>query len=28
LPYRGKKHRWTVPLPADLANTLEFLALH
>jgi len=28
LPYRGKKHRWTVPLPADLASTLEFLALH
>jgi 23S rRNA pseudouridine955/2504/2580 synthase len=27
LPYRGKKHSWTAPLPADLASTLEFLAL-
>jgi 23S rRNA pseudouridine955/2504/2580 synthase len=26
LPYRGKKHSWTAPLPADLDSTLEFLA--
>jgi 23S rRNA pseudouridine955/2504/2580 synthase len=28
LPYRGKKHSWTAPLPADLGSTLEFLAAH
>ena len=28
LPYRGKKHSWTAPLPADLESTLEFLAAH
>ncbi|HSF57721.1 MAG TPA: RluA family pseudouridine synthase [Candidatus Binatia bacterium] len=28
MPYRGKKHSWTAPLPADLASTLEFLALY
>jgi 23S rRNA pseudouridine955/2504/2580 synthase len=25
LEYRGKRHRWTAPLPADLAKTLELL---
>jgi 23S rRNA pseudouridine955/2504/2580 synthase len=28
LPYRGEKHSWTAPLPADLESTLEFLAAH
>jgi 23S rRNA pseudouridine955/2504/2580 synthase len=28
LPYRGKRHSWTAPLPADLENTLAFLAAH
>jgi 23S rRNA pseudouridine955/2504/2580 synthase len=27
LPYRGKRHSWTAPLPADLESTLEFMAL-
>lgn len=27
LPYHGKKRAWTAPLPADLARTLELLAL-
>jgi 23S rRNA pseudouridine955/2504/2580 synthase len=28
LPYRGKPHRWTAPLPGDLTSALEFLALY
>jgi 23S rRNA pseudouridine955/2504/2580 synthase len=28
LPYRGKRHSWTAPLPADLESTLAFLAAH
>jgi 23S rRNA pseudouridine955/2504/2580 synthase len=28
LPYRGKKHNWTAPLPADLESTLEVLTAH
>jgi 23S rRNA pseudouridine955/2504/2580 synthase len=28
LPYRGKRHSWTAPLPSDLESALAFLADH
>jgi 23S rRNA pseudouridine955/2504/2580 synthase len=28
LLYRGKKHSWTAPLPADLESALQFLTAH